>query len=50
MVACTGNQGMMESNSVLGMSRWGTAPILVGIGFVILLGFVIWLGVTKRNR
>jgi hypothetical protein len=48
-MACDADHGMMHGNGFTTMSGWNW-PIIIGIGFGMLLGYVIWLGLHKKKR
>ena len=50
IVACDNEQGMMHGNNSMGMNNLNWTQILIGIGVVCLIGFIIWVMVSRRKR
>jgi hypothetical protein len=49
IVACDNGIGMMQGNNSMGMNNVSWVQILIGIGIVCLIGFIIWVVMSKRK-
>ena len=50
IVACDNEQGMMHGNNSMGMNNYNWTQILIGLGIVCLIGFIIWVVISKRKK
>lgn len=49
LVACENENGMMHGNNSMGMNNLNWTQILIGLGVVCLIGFIIWVVISKRK-
>ena len=49
LVACDNENGMMHGNNSIGMNNLNWTQILIGLGVVCLIGFIIWVVISKRK-
>jgi hypothetical protein len=49
MVACDNGNGMMHGDNSMGMNNLNWTQILIGLGVVCLIGFIIWVVISKRK-
>jgi len=49
LVACDNENGMMHGNNSMGMNNLNWTQILIGLGVVCLIGFIIWVVISKRK-
>jgi len=49
IVACNNERGMMHGDNSMGMNNWNWTQILIGIGVVCLIGFIIWVVISKKK-
>ena len=47
--ACNNGNGMMHGNSSMDMNNFNWTQILIGLGVVVLIGFIIWAIISKRK-
>jgi hypothetical protein len=50
IVACNNEQGRMNGNNSMGMNNFNWIQILIGLGIVRLIGFMIWVAVSRWKR
>ena len=50
IVSCDNEHGMMNGNNSMGMNNLNWTQILIGIGVVCLIGFIIWVAVSRWKR
>ena len=49
IVACDNGNGMMHGDNSMGMNNLNWTQILIGLGVVCLIGFIIWVVISKRK-
>jgi len=49
IVACDNGNGMMHGNNSMGMNDLNWTQILIGLGVLCLIGFIIWVVISKRK-
>jgi TRAP-type C4-dicarboxylate transport system permease small subunit len=49
IIACDTGNGMMHGNNSMGMNNLNWTQILIGLGVVCLIGFIIWVVISKRK-
>lgn len=49
MVACKNDQRFMPGNGSMNMDNSNASLILIGLGFGLLAGFMIWLALSRKN-
>jgi MFS-type transporter involved in bile tolerance (Atg22 family) len=50
IVSCDTGNGMMHGNNSMGMNNLNWTQILIGIGVVCLIGFIIWVVISRRKQ
>ena len=50
IAACTTEGGMMNERNPMGMNNLNWVQILIGVGIVCLIGFIIWVVISKRKK
>jgi ABC-type antimicrobial peptide transport system permease subunit len=50
IVACDNGQGMMHGDNSMGMNNLNWTQILIGLGVVCLIGFIIWVVISRRKK
>jgi hypothetical protein len=49
IAGCDNRNGMMNGANPMGMNNVNWVQILIGIGIVCLIGFIIWVVISKRK-
>jgi cytochrome bd-type quinol oxidase subunit 2 len=50
IMACDNGQGMMHGDNSMGMNNLNWTQILIGLGVVCLIGFIIWVVISRRKK
>jgi ABC-type antimicrobial peptide transport system permease subunit len=50
IIACDNGQGMMHGSNPMGMNNYNWTQILISVGVVCLIGFIIWVVISRRKK
>ena len=50
IMSCDNGQGMMHGSNRMGMNSYNWTQILISLGVICLIGFIIWVVISRRKK